>query len=705
MNAAQLLQRYAQGERDFSGADLRGCNFKGQDLSGADFSGADIRGASFEGARLQGAIFSRVKAGLQKHWMVGQYILVLLLAVVAGYLQGYLGWFLAASLRVVRDFQNLQSLISIAITLAFLLVVTMTYGAIAQQGFTRKAAVFIGVMVVIVTAVAVAVAVSGAGAIAVAIAGLIAVTGVVAVARGGIGPGAGVAAGVVAGVIALVIAGGGAIATVGAGTSTIFSFILGMYAARQAQRHQPKFLGIRTLGLWLNGLGGTRFYRADLTDANFSKAILKSVNFRDASLHRVCWKDAQHLDSAQLGTSILQDLRVQKLLINLNGYRQSYEGIDLSNTNLEGANLEEANLKRTNLSHANCRNANLKNANLAKSICLGTDFQRAYLTGACLQSWSIDHSTDLDQVDCQYVFLLERPNEDGDRERRPHDPEKLFQPGDFEKLYRKIMKTVELLLRGGVSSEAFHAAFEKLMDNNPGITPNSIRAMERVGNDIKLTLDVPEEADKGKIERLWDEVYTARLEAAKTAALLEAEKRHADDLKDIHVTTVSSLSNLLSNLTINTYATSQSESHAMNNSPDSSRKIEIGNIGGDFNASGSALNLGDISGTVTNTINQLPDSPSGETGLKELLAQLQAVLESADPQLLSPDDKADALEQVKLLAEAAQAPEPEKQAKASKAKRFLQRIVDAIPTSVPIATTLLTQINQLMPQIILLLGL
>jgi hypothetical protein len=54
---------------------------------------------------------------------------------------------------------------------------------------------------------------------------------------------------------------------------------------------------------------------------------------------------------------------------------------------------------------------------------------------------------------------------------------------------------------------------------------------------------------------------------------------------------------------INVNATAESKS--MNNSTDSSRKIEIGTVGGDFNASGSALNLGDISGTVTNTLQQL----------------------------------------------------------------------------------------------------
>ncbi|NJM58300.1 MAG: hypothetical protein HC857_13920, partial [Synechococcales cyanobacterium RU_4_20] len=58
----------------------------------------------------------------------------------------------------------------------------------------------------------------------------------------------------------------------------------------------------------------------------------------------------------------------------------------------------------------------------------------------------------------------------------------------------------------------------------------------------------------------------------------------------------------------------------MQSNSDSSRNITLGNIGGDFNASGQALNLGDISGQVTNTINQLPDATdSTQPNLKDLL--------------------------------------------------------------------------------------
>jgi hypothetical protein len=77
------------------------------------------------------------------------------------------------------------------------------------------------------------------------------------------------------------------------------------------------------------------------------------------------------------------------------------------------------------------------------------------------------------------------------------------------------------------------------------------------------------------------------------------------------------------------------------------------------------VNLGTISGNVTNAINQLSlSSEPDKLGLKELLTQLQASIE--DETNLSPEDKAEALEQVKTLAEVGQKPEDNVLQKAGK---------------------------------------
>ena len=133
---------------------------------------------------------------------------------------------------------------------------------------------------------------------------------------------------------------------------------------------------------------------------------------------------------------------MRQLLITRDGYKQSYVG----------ANLEAANLKGVNL------------------------------TAACLEAWNIDSTTILDGVDCQYLFLLEKPDAKGSRERRPHHPDDLFQPGDFEKLYKQMINVVQILLRNGINQEAFAAAFQQPMESNPEISPNAVQGLERKGN-------------------------------------------------------------------------------------------------------------------------------------------------------------------------------------------------------------------------------
>jgi hypothetical protein len=103
---------------------------------------------------------------------------------------------------------------------------------------------------------------------------------------------------------------------------------------------------------------------------------------------------------------------------------------------------------------------------------------------------------------------------------------------------------------------------------------------------------------------------------------------------------------------------------------------------------------GDSTGNVSNIINQLPSSSEDRPGIKELLTQLQAEIK-ADPNLTE-DDKQDALEQVKELAEAAQNPnDAEMKNKAKKADRMLGRIISAVPQ----ATKLLEFCNNLLPLI------
>lgn len=111
--------------------------------------------------------------------------------------------------------------------------------------------------------------------------------------------------------------------------------------------------------------------------------------------------------------------------------------------------------------------------------------------------------------------------------------------------------------------------------------------------------------------------------------------------------------------------------------------------------------IGAISGSVTNAINQLPTSPNPDNlGIKELLAQLQAAIEAESE--LPEDDKAEALEQVKTLAEAGQKPEDNALQKAAKTS---MKILKGTISSLPDAAKLAESCAKLLPAIATLLAL
>jgi uncharacterized protein YjbI with pentapeptide repeats len=520
--------------KDFSGQNLRGGNFKGQNLTGAKFIGAHIEGANFTNAILREADFTRATAGLQRHWTIFLVTVSLVLSVISGFLSGLTTVWVTVFLSSnnIKEYTLIPGVL-LVIFLAIFFIVTLRQGLVAGAVAGAVAAAAARAVAgaaagAVAGAVAGAAAGAMAGAVAGAAAGAVAAAATATVAVAVAGAVAGSVAGAIAGAVAVTVA-VVVVAVEGVAAATLVAAAatgLGIYVAWRVLAGDDKQALIRTIALAIAATGGTSFRGADLTDATFIEATLKSTDFRTANLTRTCFRYTKKLDRARLGNSILADTRVRELLITGNGYKKFYVGANLQGANLTGGdvNLSYANLKQANLSEATLHLANLEWANLTKTQALATNFTEAYLTGACLEAWNIDANTKLDRVNCRFVYLLEnaKPGTD-DRDRRPHHINKCYEPGDFEKLNKKIMTTVQILLKDGINPEAFTAAFQKLMQEFPDITPESIKGFEKKEKDVLVPIEVPEGTDKGKIEQIWDEVYQAKLEAQMRAEQLKSK--------------------------------------------------------------------------------------------------------------------------------------------------------------------------------------
>jgi len=698
--------------KNFADQNLRGRSFKGKDLSGSDFSGADLRGADFTDAILRGVNFSKAETGAQRRWILVQSILSFLMCAASGLMAGLNGIWIAS-------LANGSQYLLIALLSIFFLIVTLA--TFTQQGFTEKAfsTLLTVSMVVICLTILLSItlasigradlvmatnqSVNGLTNVLLAAVSTLLATITVSVIIGTVMVGTFAAAvaldsvkslatttaiGICIGLgvpIYIALRGNADNAKVEiiicAVSVSIITLLSSIYVAWRTSKSDPKFELFIKLASVFAAIGGTSFRGADLTNADFTEALLKGSKFHNSrrkitNLTRTLWSQSQKLDRARVGQSILSNPEVRELLVTgkLNPSK-SYEGLNLRGANLDGVYLEKVNFKHAILSEASVRKANLEWVNLTEAQAIGTDFTGAQMTGICLEGWSYDHTTKLDDVDCRFVFELEHPNAKGSRERRPHDPEKEFAEGDFTKLYSETLNVVKLLIRNGINAEAFNNGWQKAIKDNPKISFENIQEIKKRGQDVEVIVIVPEDTDKGKFEQNFDKGINAKHQAvieAKDAEInsLRKDKSYFQDLLFLQFT---QSTNINFNPTIHAEAKAVAEQNPVT--------IKAGR-----DISGNVINLGEIKGNVTNAINQIPNKEnSGD--IKTLLTQLQEAI-SADKDLAD-EDKADALEQVENLAKIALHDKPaEKSTLASKAIRALKRIIDNIPTISKIVETI-----------------
>ncbi|MEH2052961.1 pentapeptide repeat-containing protein [Nostoc sp.] len=694
---------------EFHCASTRGKDFRGQNLVGSDFSHADIRGANFSNAVLVGANFHNAKAGLPTFQAISLVALSLILSLFAGLISGYGGAFIGDLLiNNTSDF-GIISLITLAIFL--IVIVWQGLGAalatlaeivaacliVALAFFPDKeAGLIIGGQF---TALALAGIIAGVANIALAVAiarimglpGTIPVTGLMAVIGAVIGALLGVRSQVPAyltsGVIGLV------------------AIALGIYVGSQAITGDKKYSLIRLLAISIVAQGGTSFRGANLTDADFTQASLKTVDFRKATLTRTCWFQTQKLDQARLNGTYLEDSKVLDLVVKKDGRDQKFDRLNLRELNLQDANLQDASFIGTDLSEATLRNANLSGAKLVEAQIYQANLNEACLTGAYIENWGISTDTKLEGVKCEYIYMQLPTKDDPDPCRKPDNRQETFKPGDFADFITPIIKTLDLYQTQNVDPRQIASKFKTLdLFHYEGIDPTAaaiavtqlaenhpeaqleIVALEGRGQDkIRLQAKVSGNANRSELYKEYFNKYTEiqSLSYSDVQALLLGIQEKDERIQ--------SLEKLIGNAIhqpkfyVETYQ-NQGEFFMSQ----SKGNISISGAQGDItgvaavgeNSSMTGVAIGAISGNVTNTINQLPDSPEADKpGIKEILTQLQAAIEADTT--LSDEDKAEALEQVKSIAEAGKKPEDGAMQKIAKtALKFLKGTIADLPTTV-----------------------
>ena len=706
---------------------LRGANFKGQDLSGQNFSQADIRGANFAKAILTGANFSHAKAGLSVSWKIGLITIAVAISLLSGLITGYsaallsniwtsgsarflFGAIASISLIALLAIALLQGIGGLLATCAEILAACL----IAILAFLPDSRANLSVDVQF-AALAITGSLAGAGnvAIGIAIARLVPLWNpkflITLVATLGILLGTALGKVQELGyVIALLIA----------LVSVLTGEVVGWLAVSGKEKYRP----ISFLAKTLVTKGGTSFRGANLTDANFTQTVLKNTDLRQAILSRTNWFQAQHLEQGRTEGTYLENPKIRHLVVSKLGQNENFDRYDLRELNLQDADLKNASLIGADLSKANLQNADLSKAKLVQTQLYRTNLLGACVTGAYIEDWAISTDTTLQAVRCKYIYMRLPTDDDPEPWRKPDNRKEFFQEGDFADFISPIIKTLSLYHQQnldprqiasplksldlyhyqGIDPSAAAIALKQLAEQHPEAGLEVVALEGRGDEKIRLQAVVTGEADSSQLSAEYFERYRAASALpskdlqALLAGITEKDER-IRSLEQMVMTAIKSTKFYVETLYQVGDTVSEKKSIDIKTGGGSIGDIS-GLVVGDVSG---VLNLGEISGDVTNTINRLPDSlETGEPNVKELLLQLQAAIEAESG--LAPEDKAEALEQVKVFAEAGQKPEDNVLQKAAKTS---MKILKGTVASLPDAAKLAESCIKLLPAIAALLAL
>lgn len=670
--------------QNFAGQDLRGRSFKGQDLTGADFSDCDIRGVDFSecdlrgvnflGANLTGANFCRARMG-GSYKCDGSWLFTLWC--LSGLLNLFASVFFITQLKNILNMfgENFMSggnihFLEITALSAMLISIAVWWSLQGQMRFKLNSRMS---TILVYTAVFTAVfsALSRPGTlvdvVAITIVGGVIIVGAVVVVGAMVLIGDLVIVGVIVGVVFGAIA--GAVSVVGheatvanesvaAAIINLVIIVFGIYLGRRASEREEEVLNlIYRLSRYFSVVLCTRFSRAILHDVDFSETDLQGANFRYSQLLGCRFQKAKNHHLALTYGTPLAPRKVRELVVNGVVTETDFHGLNLQGLVFSGLDLRGFNFANANVSFANFSGCDLREANLSEVTALGTRFNEAKMTGACIQNWNIDTRTELNQIRCDFVYLT-----DGKQQRNP--PESDFAAGEFSKLYQQVADTIDFIVHSHAELSALVSAIDTVK-TEAGNADIFVQNIERKDDSMIVKLKAPPEFDR---EQIYKEVRKEQKKEIKRLKL-EHEQQLLNQRTEFKQEKDQLLGLLQTSLQRPVTVNNQLENILMKE--DNSRS---------FSGNGNQnINLGDNS-TLTQTIQHLP-AEQGE--LKVLLLELQTLIAA-----LPINDQQEALAETKKLAELSTQPKEEQQGTVRKTVRYFKGLAADLTALPEIGTKL-----------------
>jgi uncharacterized protein YjbI with pentapeptide repeats len=267
-------------------------------------------------------------------------------------------------------------------------------------------------------------------------------------------------------------------------------------------------------------LADANFSDANLSGANLSKAYLLGTDLGDVNLSRANLSSAEvteanlsganlsgaNLSGANLSGADLSRANLRKANLGYAGYDFYGINTNLIKSNLTGADLQGANLTGANLSGAEFYGANLIRATLSKIQAADAQFAFAKFTGACLEGWQYNNSTNFNGVVCDFVYS------DSNR-RKPYPVGRRFAPGEFTKVFQKSFETIDIVICDSIDLETFIYSFKALQGKHEDAQLD-IQSLEEKGENIYVVkVGMSSEVDQEVIHTEFMQIHEKIREA------------------------------------------------------------------------------------------------------------------------------------------------------------------------------------------------